>query len=61
VRRAALLSRLGTPAIPVVAGKEVIEEAASLASMLHVWQLTNGQAIPPQENGSTNDHPPSHA
>jgi hypothetical protein len=61
VRRAALLSRLGTPAVPVVAGKEVIEEAASLASMLHVWQLTNGQAIPPQENGSTNDHPPSHA
>jgi hypothetical protein len=61
VRRATLLSRLGTPAIPVVAGKEVIEEAASLASMLHVWQLTNGQAIPPQENGSANDHPPSHA
>jgi hypothetical protein len=61
VRRAALLRRLGTPAVPVVAGKEVIEEAASLASMLHVWQLTNGQAIPPQENGSTNDHSPSHA
>jgi hypothetical protein len=61
VRRATLLSRLGTPAIPVVAGKEVIEEAANLASMLQVWQLTNGQAIPPQQRDSTNDHPPSHA
>jgi hypothetical protein len=61
VRRAALLSRLGTPAIPVVAGKEVIEEAASLASMLHVWQLTNGQAIPPHQPGSANDQSPTHA
>jgi vacuolar-type H+-ATPase subunit I/STV1 len=61
VRRAALLSRIGTPAVPVVAGKEVIEEAASLASMLHVWQLTNGQAIPPHQPGSANDQSPSHA
>jgi multidrug efflux pump subunit AcrA (membrane-fusion protein) len=61
VRRATLLSRLGTPAIPVVAGKEVIEEAANLAGMLQVWQLTNGQAIPPQQRDSTSDHPPSHA
>jgi hypothetical protein len=37
VRRATLLSRLGTPAIPVVAGNEVIEEATNLASMLQVW------------------------
>ena len=61
VRRAMLLSRLGTPAIPVVAGKEVIEEAANLANMLHVWQLTNGQAVPPQPHEQTNDHPPSQA
>jgi hypothetical protein len=61
VRRAALLSRIGTPAVPVVAGKEVIEEAASLASMLHVWQLTNGQAIPPHQPGTANDQSPSHA
>jgi hypothetical protein len=61
VRRATLLSRLGTPAIPVVAGKEVIEEAANLASLLHVWQLTNGQVTPPQPREQTNDHPPSQA
>ena len=61
VRRAALLSRMGTPAIPVVAGKEVIEEAANLADMLQVWQLTNGQAIPPHQPGSANDQSPTHA
>ena len=61
VRRAMLLSRVGTPAIPVVAGKEVIEEAANLANMLHVWQLTNGQVTPPQPREQTNDHPPSQA
>jgi hypothetical protein len=61
VRRAALLSRIGTPAVPMVAGKEVIEEAASLASMLHVWQLTNGQAIPPHQPGTANDRSPNHA
>jgi hypothetical protein len=61
VRRATLLSRLGTPAIPVVAGNEVIEEAANLASMLQVWQLTNGQAIPPHQPGSSNDQPCSDA
>ncbi len=61
VRRAALLSRLGTPALPAVAGKEVIDEAASLASMLHVWQLTNGQARPPHQPGSGNDHSTPHA
>jgi hypothetical protein len=61
VRRAALLSRIGTPALPVVAGKEVIDEAASLARMLHVWQLTNGQARPPHQTGSGNDHSTPHA
>jgi hypothetical protein len=61
VRRAALLSRIGTPAVPVVAGKEVIEEAANLADMLQVWQLTNGQAIPPHQPGSANDQSPNHA
>jgi vacuolar-type H+-ATPase subunit I/STV1 len=61
IRRATLLSRLGTPAVPVVAGKEVIDEAASLANMLHVWQLTNGQARPPHQSGSGNDHSIPHA
>jgi hypothetical protein len=61
MRRATLLSRLGTPAIPVVAGQEVVEEAANLASMLQVWQLTNGQAIPSHQPGSSKDQPPSGA
>jgi len=61
VRRAALMSRIGIPAIPVVAGKEVIAEAANLADMLQVWQLTNGQAIPPHQPGSANDQSPNHA
>jgi hypothetical protein len=47
VRRATLLSRIGLQATPVVAGKEIIEEAANLAGMLRVWRLTNGQAVPP--------------
>jgi hypothetical protein len=61
VRRAMLLGRIGLPTIPVVAGKEVVEEAASLAGMLQVWQLTNGQAVPPQRDDTANDQSPSHA
>lgn len=61
VRRAALMSRIGIPAVPVVAGKEVLAEAANLADMLQVWQLTNGQAIPPHQPGSANDQSPNHA
>jgi hypothetical protein len=61
VRRAALMGRIGIPAVPVVAGKEVLAEAANLAGMLHVWQLTNGQAIPPHQPGTANDHSPNHA
>jgi hypothetical protein len=61
VRRAALMGRIGIPAVPVVAGKEVLAEAANLAGMLQVWQLTNGQAIPPHQPGTANDHSPNHA
>lgn len=61
VRRAALMSRIGIPAVPVVAGREVLAEAANLADMLQVWQLTNGQAIPPHQPGTANDHSPNHA
>ncbi|MGH8057844.1 MAG: hypothetical protein ACREOH_11515 [Candidatus Entotheonellia bacterium] len=46
-RRAALLGRTGIPAIPVVAGNTVIEEAATLAQMLRVWQVTDGRVTPP--------------
>jgi hypothetical protein len=61
VRRAALMSRIGIPAVPVVAGREVLAEAANLADMLQVWQLTNGQAIPPHQPGNSHDQSPSHA
>ena len=50
-RRAALLSRSGILAVPVVAGQTVIQEAAELAHTLHVWQLKNGHAIPPESPG----------
>jgi hypothetical protein len=61
VRRAALMSRVEIPAVPVVAGREVLAEAANLADMLQVWQLTNGQAIPPHQPGNSIDQSPSHA
>ena len=60
VRRAMLLGRIGFPTIPVVAGKEVMQEAANLAGMLHVWQLTNGQAVPPLRNDTSNDQTSGH-
>ena len=48
VQRAALLARLGTPVIPVVAGKRIPPTVARLAHKQQVWQLTNGRAIPPE-------------
>ncbi len=47
VQRAALLAQLGTPVIPVVAGRWVTPDAARFAHESHVWQLRNGSAIPP--------------
>lgn len=47
VQRAALLARLGTPVLPVVAGRWVSPDAEQLAHLSHVWQLRNGSAIPP--------------
>jgi hypothetical protein len=52
VRRSSALSKVGTPALAVVAGETVIPEAASLASRLQVWQVTNGHIDQPQ-NGAT--------
>ena len=46
-QRAALLARLGTPVIPVVAGKRITTAAARLAQRQQVWQLTNGRAVAP--------------
>jgi len=48
IRRAALLTHTGTPALPVVAGTWVTPEAAGLARTHQVWQLTNGHAIGPE-------------
>ncbi len=46
-QRAALLARLGTPIIPVVAGKRITTATARLAQRQQVWQLTNGRAVAP--------------
>jgi hypothetical protein len=48
VRRAELFARTGTTAIPVVAGKRVTADAARLARMEKVWQLTDGHAVLPE-------------
>jgi hypothetical protein len=45
--RAGLLSHTGFTAIAVVAGKRILPEAAALARQTQVWQITDGQAIPP--------------
>jgi hypothetical protein len=47
VQRAALLSQLGTPVIPVVAGRWVNPDAAQFAQQSRVWQLRNGSVVPP--------------
>ena len=49
LRRSSLLSQVGTPALAVVAGETVMEEAANLANRLQVWQITNGHVAPPQD------------
>ena len=46
-QRAALLSRTGTPTIPVVAGYWVTPEAQEPARALRVWQVTDGSVIAP--------------
>jgi hypothetical protein len=45
--RAVLLSHTGLTAIAVVAGKRILPEAAALARQTQVWQIADGQAIPP--------------
>lgn len=52
VQRAALLERVGTPTIPVVAGRRVTVEATRLAQTEQVWQLTDGYAVPPASSSS---------
>lgn len=52
-QRADLLAYTGGTVIPVVAGKWVTPDAARFARMGHVWQLTNGRAIPPESLASS--------
>jgi len=46
-QRAAILTRLGTPVIPVVAGKRITPAVGRLVQQHQVWQLTNGRAVVP--------------
>jgi hypothetical protein len=46
-RRAILLAHAGLVTMAVVAGKRILPEAAALALQTQVWQVTDGQAIPP--------------
>jgi type I site-specific restriction endonuclease len=46
-QRAVLLSRTGLVTMAVVAGKRILPAAATLARRTQVWQVTDGQAIPP--------------
>ena len=46
-QRAGLFSRAGLATIAVVAGQRIFPEAAALARQAQVWQITDGQAIPP--------------
>ena len=49
-QRAKLLAQLGTPVIPVVAGKAITSEAADLARRLETWLVMDGRAISPTES-----------
>ena len=48
VERAALLTRLGIPTLPVVAGFWVTPEAQEPARAFRVWQVTDGRVTPPE-------------
>jgi hypothetical protein len=48
VQQAALLSKVGIPALPVVAGQTITPEATRLTQELGVWQVTDGKAAPPE-------------
>ncbi len=47
--RAALLAKLGTPVMPVVAGASITEPAATMARNLDVRQLLNGRVESPAD------------
>ena len=53
VHRAALLAQLGTPALPMVAGKTVTDGAARLLRTTPVWQLIDGRVMPPEHTADS--------
>ena len=46
-RRAELLTHLGMPVIPAVAGRRLTAEAVELARAKQVWQVLNGSSVAP--------------
>ena len=48
--RADLLTRLGKPALAVVAGEFVPEAVAEAAHLAEVWQVTNGRTVGPDQD-----------
>lgn len=46
--RARLLSQIGTPAIPVVAGEWISADAREMAQQEKAWQLANGRTVIPE-------------
>jgi hypothetical protein len=49
LRRAQLLSQVGVKGIPVVAGEWVTPDGQAAARLSHVWQVTNGRSVPPEQ------------
>ncbi len=47
-RWAAILAKLGTPALAAVAGEFVTPDAAELARTQGVWQVMDGRVIAPE-------------
>jgi hypothetical protein len=45
--RAALLSKLGRPVLPIVAGRRIHEDAAAMARTTGAWYAGEGQITPP--------------
>jgi hypothetical protein len=49
VARAALLAKLGRPVLPVVAGKSITDQAATLAKEQGVWYAEGGRVTAPRD------------
>ena len=48
--RASILAKLGRPAVPVVAGKAVNDQAKAAAENMGVWQVLNGHSVAPTQS-----------